>query len=133
MADVAQGSETIVTLTPEQIRAPFGLEVVSVIPARVRVALEPTVSKSVRIIPTIEGTPAPGFVADGVMVTPEVMEVSGPASRVKPIESVVTTPIRIDGTQVNVAQTVDVDIEDPLVRMPQSSQVRIEVRIRRQE
>src|SRR5262245_7776875 len=46
-----KGSEKIVTLTKEQVRAPFGVDVVAVNPARVRVTLEPTVSSRLKIIP----------------------------------------------------------------------------------
>src|SRR5438876_2416587 len=51
MGRMVLGSEKILPLTAQHVHAPFGVEVVGVNPARVRVTLEPTVSVKLRILP----------------------------------------------------------------------------------
>jgi YbbR domain-containing protein len=124
-----KGSEKIVTLTKDQVRAPFGVDVVAVNPARVRVTLEPTVSSRLKIIPSVTGAPAEGFRVEAVSVTPDFVKVEGPANRVRLMENVQTTPVDISGKQQNVRQTVDLNVLDPRIRVSQPQPVHVEVRI----
>lgn len=124
------GSEKILSLTPEQIRAPFGIEVVRVIPARVRMTVEATVSKTVPIVPISTGSPAKGFEVGTILLSRETVDVEGPASHVGLLESAATTPIDLGGKNATFTQTVDLDIPDPLIRVPDHGSVRVEVEIR---
>ena len=126
-----QGREKIVPLTNEHVRAPFGVDVVGVNPARVRVTLEPTVSSQLKIIPAVMGSPAEGFRVEAVSVMPDSVKVEGPANRVRLMENVLTTPVDVSGKQQNVRQTVDLNVLDPRVRVSQPQPVHVEVRIGR--
>ena len=57
-------------LTPEQVRAPFGVEVVQVTPSTVAVAFENAASRSVPIKPAIEGKPAAGYMVGKIAADP---------------------------------------------------------------
>ena len=129
LADMAVSTEKIVQLTTEHVHAPFGIEVVGVIPARVRVALEATVSRRVPILPVIRGNPAEGFEAADKLVAPANVQIEGPASRVRLLENVPTSPVDISGRRDGISQIVDLDIADPLIRVPQTQPIRVEVRI----
>src|SRR5436190_12772932 len=48
-------------LTPEQVRAPFGVQVVQLTPATIVLAFERAASKPVKVVPAVEGIPANGF------------------------------------------------------------------------
>jgi YbbR domain-containing protein len=85
--------------------------------------MERTVSKSVRIVPALEGEDLENF---RVSITPETVEVSGPASRVNALDSILTVPIAVSGA-VALDETVDLDIPDPMVKVPRTS-VQIQVR-----
>ena len=53
-------------LTPEQVRAPFGVEVVQVTPPTVAMAFENSASRQVPVVPAVDGKPAPGYVVGKV-------------------------------------------------------------------
>jgi len=132
---VTMGQGRILPLSPELVRAPVGVEVVQVIPARVRVNIEPRLNKTVRIFPRLIGSPAAGFEVDKAVVTPESIEIEGPSSHVMKIESIETTDIDVRGRQSTFKESSELDIDDPLVRVPRLDlidvPISVEVRIRR--
>jgi hypothetical protein len=87
----------IFQLTPEQVRTPFGVQVVQVSPATVAISFEPSKTRTVRVTPKIEGQPDTGFVMGSVTVTPSTVEVVGPASSVSRVTEAVTEPVTIAG------------------------------------
>jgi YbbR domain-containing protein len=130
LAGSAQGESKVFPLTTRHVRAPFGIEVIGVIPARVHVALEQHISAQLRIAPTISGKPAPGFEVSKILVTPESIRVEGPASHVRSLKEATTTPVDLSGKRATVRQAVDLDVADSLVRVPQTESVVVEVQIR---
>ena len=55
----AQPGQRLLHVTPEQVRVPFGVEIVQVTPSTVALVLEKSGSKFVRVVPAVEGKPAP--------------------------------------------------------------------------
>jgi YbbR domain-containing protein len=131
MGRMALGQEKVLPLTPDLVRAPFGVEVVRVNPARVRLTVEPTKAKTVRVVPVLEGSPRNGFEAEKTTITPGVIEIEGPESHVREVETVSTTAISLKNKSASFTETVDLDITDPVVRIPKATSVKVEVRIRR--
>jgi YbbR domain-containing protein len=125
--------EKIVALSPQNVQAPFGAEVIRVNPSTVRFTLERTVSKTVDIVPTIAGQPTNGFEAGQVFVSPNTVEVEGPESRVDALSSIATTPIRLDRKQSSFEQTADLDVPDPQIRLQHSSAVNVKIEIHRKQ
>ncbi|HUK35790.1 MAG TPA: CdaR family protein, partial [Vicinamibacterales bacterium] len=52
-------------LMPEQVRSPFGVEVVQVTPSTIALALEQSLTRSVPVAPSLEGSPSSGYVVAG--------------------------------------------------------------------
>jgi len=125
--------EKIVALSPQNVQAPFGAEVIRVNPSTVRFTLERTVTKTVDIVPTIAGLPTNGFEAGQVFVSPNTVEVEGPESRVDALSSIATTPIRLDRKQSSFEQTADLDVPDPQIRLQHSSAVNVKIEIHRKQ
>jgi YbbR domain-containing protein len=125
--------EKIVALSPQNVQAPFGAEVIRVNPSTVRFTLERTVTKTVDIVPTIAGQPTNGFEAGQVFVSPNTVEVEGPESRVDALSSIATTPIRLDRKQSSFEQTADLDVPDPQIRLQHSSAVNVKIEIHRKQ
>lgn len=130
MKGVSMGQEKVLPLSPELVRAPFGVEVVRVIPARVRLTVEQTATRSVRISPKLNGTPAAGFEVERSTVAPETVQIEGPASHVLRMETIDTTEIDISGRRATFKENVELDVEDPIIRIPASAPITVEVRIR---
>jgi len=132
LSKMARG-EKIVPLSPQNVQAPFGAEVIRVNPSSVRFNLERTITRTVPVVPTITGQPADGFEVGKVLVSPSAVDVEGPESRVNTLTSITTTPIRIDRKQSRVEQMADLELPDPQIRLqhPAPVDVRIEIRKRR--
>ena len=125
--------EKIVALSPQNVQAPFGAEVIRVNPSTVRFTLERTVTKTIDIVPTIAGQPTNGFEVGQVFVGPNTVEVEGPESRVDTLSSIATTPIRLDRKQSSFEQTADLDVPDPQIRLQHPSAVSVKIEIRRKQ
>src|SRR5438128_10701010 len=100
-----QSGEKIIPLSPQNVQAPFGAEVVRVNPSSVRFDLERTLRKTVPVVATIQGQPTDGFELGSVMVNPNKVEVEGPESRINTLESIATVPIRLERRQTHIEQT----------------------------
>ncbi len=116
-------------ITPEQVRTPFGVQVVQVTPSSIALVFEPQVSKQVPVAPSLEGDPAPGFVVGQVMASPASVEVVGPQSAVARVTEAVTEAISVGGARVAVTDTVSVGFLDPAVRLktPRLAQISVEI------
>jgi hypothetical protein len=123
--------DTTVPLNAQHVHAPFGVEVVRVTPPRVRISLEPTDSKMLNVIPATIGRVAQGYEVDAILVKPDQVRAEGPASHVRVLVAVRTTQIDLTDKKSTIIQTVDLDLADTLVRFPETTPIRVEVKIRR--
>jgi YbbR domain-containing protein len=123
--------EKIVPLSPQNVDAPFGADVVRVNPSSVRFNLERTATKEVFVVPMISGEPAAGYDVGDVRINPSKVQIEGPESRVMTLDSIPTLPIRIDRRQTQVAQAAELDVADPQIRLQRPSPVQIIIEIRR--
>ena len=117
-------------LTTEQVRAPFGLEVVQVAPATIVLGFEPAAVKRLPVIPSLDGDPAPGYVVGTKTVDPPTVEVTGPESAVNQATEAVTDSVELEGATADVTQDVTVGLLDPVLRVkgPRTATVRVQVR-----
>jgi YbbR domain-containing protein len=123
--------EKIVPLSPQNVQAPFGAEVIRVNPSSVRFNLERTITKTIPIVPTFSGQPTDGYEIGKVVINPSAVEIEGPESRVNAITSIATVPIRLERKQTHIEQTADLDVPDPQIRLQHPSPVSIRVEVRR--
>jgi YbbR domain-containing protein len=125
----ARAGQRIFHLTGTEVRAPFGVDVVQVAPASLTLLFEKSSSKTVPIVPQIEGEPAQGFVVGGMIVDPPRVEILGPASALENLSRAVTEAVSVAGAKRTVTETVTVGVADPNVRLKGSSTARVSVSI----
>jgi YbbR domain-containing protein len=113
----ARPGERLFHLSPEQVRTPFGVEVVQVTPPTVAVVFEATASRSVPIEPAIEGKPAAGYMVGEIVVTPPTVEVLGPESAVRRVTEALTEPVSVADAQRRVEESVNVGTLDSTLRV----------------
>lgn len=123
--------EKIVPLSPQNVQAPFGAEVIRVNPSSVRFNLERTIIRTIPVVPTITGQLPDGFEVGRVQVDPSAVEVEGPESRVNTLTSIATVPIRVDRKQTHIEQMADLDVPDPQIRLQHPAPVDVRIDIRR--
>jgi len=116
-------------LTPDQVRVPFGVEIVQVLPSAVTMAFEPSASRDVPIVPAVDGRPAPGFVVGPLSAEPSVVEVIGPESAVKRATEVLTEPVSVAGARAPVKQSVILGLLDPSLRLKTARSAMVTVQI----
>lgn len=125
----ARPGRRLFQLTPEQVRAPFDVQVVQVAPSSVAMEFEKSLTTQVPINPGWEGTPAPGFVIGTVTVDPKTVEITGPESAVKGASEAITENVSVAGARASVTENVTVGLLDPSLRLksPRLATVKIEV------
>jgi YbbR domain-containing protein len=125
----AQSGRRLFPLTPEQVRVPFGVEIVQVLPSAVTMAFERSASRDLPITAAVDGRPAPGFVVGPLSAEPRVVEVIGPESAVKRATEVVTEPVSVTGARTHVKQSVILGLLDPALRLKTARSAMVTVQI----
>jgi YbbR domain-containing protein len=125
----ARSGARLFHLRTDQVRVPFGVEVTQVMPATVALELERSVRRTVPVRPVVEGQPAEGFVVGRITVEPAQVEIVGPESRVRQVQSAMTETVAIDAARAPVKDLVTIGVIEAAVRLvaPQSAVVSIEI------
>jgi YbbR domain-containing protein len=118
------------TMTPEQVRSPYGVDVVQVTPSTIVLALENSLTREVPVAPSVEGAPAPGYVVVGKpVVTPDHVEIVGPETAVKRASVAITETISLAGLHDSLKEDVTVGLLDPSLRLRTLRTVSVAVKI----
>ena len=125
----ARSGRLVFPLTPDQVRLPFGVEVVQVTPSTIAMTFEHTASRQIPVAPATDGKPAPGYVSGPATSDPKAVEVVGPESAVTHATEVWTEPVSIAGAREPVKATVMLGLEDPSLRLRTAKSVTITVPI----
>jgi YbbR domain-containing protein len=125
----ARAGRRLFQLTPGQVSAPYGVEVLQVSPASVTMEFETSGVRVVPIAADLDGTPAAGFEVTGVTVDPASVEVAGPEGALRRLTSVVTEPVSVSGQSRPVREVVNVGVRDGSVRLrgPQTATVTVTI------
>lgn len=125
----ARAGQRLFHLTGDDVRAPFGIEVVQIAPSNVSIAFEESATKMVPVVPEVQGDPQPGYLVGTVTANPATVEVVGPAGAVASLTEAITEPVSVEGASAPVTETVTVGVVDPAVRLqsPLSAQVMVDV------
>ena len=125
----ARAGQRLFHLGGDDVRTPFGVDVVQVNPSTVSMAFEPSGSKIVPVVPTVEGEPADGFVVGTVTAEPSTVEVLGPVSVLSKLTQAITEPVAVTGASAPLTETVNIGIADSAVRLrtPQMARVGVVV------
>jgi YbbR domain-containing protein len=125
----ARPGNRLFPLTPELVQAPFGVEVVQVVPSTIALSFEPSVTREVPVTASTEGEPAPGYVIGNVTVSPNRVEIIGPESAVKRAREAVTETISIADRHESVIEVVKIGFNDPALRLKTQRSVSVDVQI----
>lgn len=116
-------------VSSSDVRAPFGVEVVQVAPSSLYLTLEASATKTVPVVPQVQGDPAPGFEVGTSVAEPSTVEVVGPQSAVAAMMTAITEPVSVNGASAAVMEVVSVGVSDPSVRLKRPDPVRVTVNV----
>lgn len=125
----AQAGRRLFPLTPDQVKTPFGVEVVQVTPSAIAMAFEASASRQVPVVPAVDGRPAPGYVVGARSADPQSVDVIGPESAVKRVTEVLTEPVSVAGARDQVRQSVILGLDDPALRLKTARSAMVTVQI----
>jgi YbbR domain-containing protein len=125
----ARAGSRLFHIRNDEVRAPFGVEISQVVPATLSIDLEKSATRTVPVIPAIEGEPAPGFVVGRVSSEPATVDIIGPETHVRQLAEATTEPVSVAGARARVRDVVTVGVTDSSVRLvqPQGATVFVEV------
>jgi YbbR domain-containing protein len=113
----------------ENVRAPYGVEVLQVTPSTISLELERSAKRMLKVVPAIEGEPAPGFAIGQVSATPTEVEVVGPESHIRDLTSVSTEPVLVTGARENLEDQVTIGVSDAAVRLTAAQIAKVKVQV----
>lgn len=126
----ARAGNRLFPMTPEQVRSPYGVEVVQVTPSTIALALENSLTRSVPVTPSLEGSPEAGYVVAGKpILSPDYVDIIGPETAVKRATEAVTETISVEGLHDTLRQDVAVGLIDPSLRLRTQRTVNVTVKI----
>jgi YbbR domain-containing protein len=118
-----------VSLGPDNVLTPDGLEVMSVAPSTLTVEVDREISRRIRVVPDLQGQAAPGTRVEEPEVFPNQVLVTGPESLVSRTEVIHTRPVNLAGRSATFEERVPVVPPDPLLQVMQPSRVSVRVPI----
>lgn len=129
---VNRAGERTFPVDSTNLQLPSGVELDRAVPAQIRLHFERRMTKEVPVVVRIGQEPPAGFSLSGYSVTPTVMRLVGPESRVREVNSVSVDALDLSDTRANDELTANAYVPDPQVRFEGGSQVTVRVNVTRQ-
>ncbi len=126
----ARAGRRLFPLTPDRVNGPSGVQVAQVSPSTIALEFERAGTRWVRVVPTVEGQPAPGYVVEGVTCQPQSVEVAGPDTTLRQLNRVMTEPISVAGASAPVRESVTMGVSAPGLRLQTPGKALVTVHIR---
>ena len=126
---IRQSGDATVTLRPQAVHAPPGIEVVAIDPNKLQFHVEQLRQRAVAIRPLLDGHPPPGYLIGDLTLSPDRALISGPATQIRGMTEVSTERINMTSRTETFSQNVAVLSDSPLVRVvaPLTTQVTVSV------
>ncbi|HEY1251348.1 MAG TPA: CdaR family protein [Thermoanaerobaculia bacterium] len=117
-------------LAPEDINVPRGVEVITIAPPEIRIALDAVADKILPIVPETAGAPAEGSTVEEITAEPRNGRVLGPARTLARLTALRTEPVSVEGRDASFSATTTVASQPAGVRVREGQLVTVHVRIR---
>lgn len=127
-----QAGERVVSITPENVNVelPAGVKLESITPSIIPIRLERIIERDVPVKAETEGTLADDFEIYSTTTTPQTVRVNGPESFIRPLDSISTEKINVEGKQEDfTVQQVSLNPVNPKIRLVNTTVVDVLFRI----
>ena len=125
----AQPGRRLFHLSTERVKAPFAVVVTQVTPSSVAIRFEPSATRIVPVMPSVEGEPAPGFIVGKISADPPTVEIVGPESLLRRVTEAITEPLWVGSARADVRSSVIVGVADEGVRLKSAKTAVVSVAI----
>ncbi len=127
-----QAGERVVSITPENVNVelPAGVKLESITPSIIPIRLERVIERDVPVKAETEGVLAENFEIYSTSTVPQTVRVNGPESFIRPLDSISTEKINVEGRQEDfTAQQVSLNPVNPKIRLVNTTVVDVLFRI----
>ncbi len=124
-----QPGERTIQLSADDAFLPDNVKIRQVEPASIRVKLEPTVTRRVKVEAQVSGRVAQGREIYRISLNPDVIEIEGPQSLVNKIDRLRTETVNLDGRAESFQTPVGVDTPQYSLRIKDQGPVNLIVEI----
>jgi YbbR domain-containing protein len=125
----AQPGRRLFHLSTERVKAPFAVVVTQVTPAAVAIRFEPSATRIVPVVPSVEGDPPAGYIVGKVTADPPTVEIVGPESILRHVTEAITEPLFVGSARSDVRSSVIVGVADEGVRVKNAKTAVVSVEI----
>lgn len=126
LGSIRPGERTF-DLTATQVRVPFGVEVMQVVPAHIRLTFDRRSSRMIPVHPRVTGSFPTGYGILSVKAQPAEIAVIGPERRVAALDAALTDAVDATGVVGSATFTTNAYVTDPLVRELKPAPIRVTV------
>ncbi len=117
------------TLAPEDINVPRNVEVISISPPEVGIALDSVAEKQVPILPDLAGRPAAGWALEEATAEPRTARITGPSGALSRTAAVRTEPVSIENREGAFSVPTTVAAQAPGIKVREGQIVTVRVRM----
>lgn len=112
----AKKGKSIYYITRDNIKLPHSLTVLNINPSSVKVIIENTITKTVKVMPVIIGEPEKGYYVKSVEVAPQIVVIEGVSSEVRRFNTIKTESLDITGSNETFTQELKLDLTGKNIR-----------------
>ena len=112
-----RSGENALRISPDDIRRPTGVSVTHLSPYEIRVRLEPLVKRTVRLVPVLHGTAAPGYRVAEAAADPPRVTAEGPSSVMRQLSVLRTMPLDVQGATGTLTLEPRIDTEGKPIKL----------------
>ncbi|MFH1148657.1 MAG: CdaR family protein [Pseudomonadota bacterium] len=128
----AKPGEITLSIIPDSIPVPGGIQVTRIHPSHVTLVLEPLVRKEVTVKPELKGKLAPGYELKGIKMDPAKVVIAGTKKDLARVGRIPTEPVDISGLMESLETTVQLNVGKYRVRVIGSSRLNMSLSIEEQ-
>jgi YbbR domain-containing protein len=128
MSTVQPGERTF-PIGDGNVKLSAGVHLVQAIPSEVRFRFERDVERTVKVTPRFRERN--GYEVTNFTVTPDSIELQGPASRVAQVDAVLADQVNVPAQVGTFDYPVNVFVNDPYVRFPDVSRVTVSITVKK--
>ena len=112
----AKKGKSIYYVTRDNIKLLHGITVLNINPSSVKVIIEDTITKTVKVTPVIIGEPEKGYYVKSVEVAPQIVVIEGIRSQVRKFNTIKTESLDITGSNETFTQELKLDLTGKNIR-----------------
>ena len=112
----AKKGEGIYAINKNNISLPLTVTVKNITPSSVKVSLEESVSRTLKVRPIVVGIPEKGYYIKSISVVPQTVDLEGASSKIKKVDKVKTEPLDVTGRSETLTKDLKLDVSGMNIR-----------------